>query len=162
MEIESMEIDDLTQTFEEWIGFIHTLPLMSEEFWNSSLVEGKWTIRDIVCHIMCWDKYFYEEAIHKITTDKQITLKHLNFDEFNSNSIKFGRTITIDELIEKTIYYREHIIEDIRSLSEVNIQENYTDADGNIFNILQYLKDFIWHDQHHMNPIKEFQKELAI
>ncbi|MFD0589509.1 hypothetical protein ACFQZE_16090 [Paenibacillus sp. GCM10027627] len=39
--------------------------------------------KDIICHMMKWDNYFYEEAIAKITQGEPLTVKHLNFDEFN-------------------------------------------------------------------------------
>lgn len=84
----------------------------------------------------------------------------MNFDEFNSKVIVYGRTITTRELIEKAIYYREKIIQDISALSEQMVYENYIDGDGNVFHIPQYMKDFIWHDQHHINPLKEHLKTI--
>jgi hypothetical protein len=152
----SIEMEELIQSFEQWISFTSNLENLNEVVWDSSIEAGKWTIKDIVSHIMLWDKYFYEEAIGKIASDKPVTLTHLNYDDFNSKAITYGRTITSDELIEKTIFNRKRIIEDIRTLSEEAINRNYIDGDGNVFNIPQYLKDFIWHDQHHMNPIKEY------
>jgi hypothetical protein len=156
----STEIKDLIKTFEDWVTFAKRLQVLNEEVWNSSLEPGKWTFRDIISHIMLWDKYFYEEAIEKIANDKQITLKHLDFDEFNSNAITYGRTITTKELIRKTILYRKNIIDDISTLSEEAINRNHVDGEGNIFNVPQYMKDFIWHDQHHMNPLKEYIKAI--
>jgi len=156
----SIELKELIKSFEEWIAFSSTLQELDEETWNSSLEPGKWTIKDIICHIMLWDKYFYEEAIEKIASGEKITLKHLNFDDFNSRAIIYGRTIETDELIEKAIYYRKKIIDDIGTLSEEAIEQNYIDGDGNVFNVPQYLKDFIWHDQHHMNPLKEYLKTI--
>jgi hypothetical protein len=152
----SNELQELIIEFKKWINFTRSLQELPEAVWELSLEEGKWTVRDIVSHIMLWDKYFYEEAIDKIAHYKPVTLKHLNFDEFNSKAIVYGRTITTSELIGKTIYYREKIIQDINALSEELVRNNYIDGDGNVFHIPQYIKDFIWHDQHHMNPLKTF------
>lgn len=149
-------MEELMNSFEEWISFSSALQELNEDVWGSSIEPGKWSIRDIVSHIMLWDKYYYEEAIEKIVNEKPITLKHLNYDEFNIKAITFGRTVTTDELIEKARYYRKKIIADIRTLSEEAIEQIYTDGDGHIFYIPQYLKDFIWHDQHHMKPLKEY------
>ena len=156
----SNELQELITEFKKWITFTGSLQELPEAVWELSLEEGKWSIRDIVSHIMLWDKYFYEEAIDRITSNKPVTLKHLNFDEFNSKAIVYGRTITTRELIEKAIYYREKIIQDISALSEQMVYENYIDGDGNVFHIPQYMKDFIWHDQHHMNPLKEHLKTI--
>jgi len=107
---------------------------------------------------MLWDKYFYDEAIHKIATDKPVTLNHIDFDEFNKEAVIYAKTISIEELIEKSVFYRECIIADIRSMPEQLTNHNFIDGDGNIFNVTQYLKDFIWHDQHHLIPLKEYLK----
>ena len=129
---------------------------LNEEVWDSSIEAGKWTIRDIISHIMLWDKYFYEEAIDKIVSDKPVTVIHLNYDDFNSKSITYGRSITTAVLIEETIFHRQRIIKAIRAMSDEMISRNYIDGDGNIFNVLQYLKDFIGHDQHHMVPLRGY------
>jgi hypothetical protein len=149
-------MEDLLQEFEEWISFIGSLKAVNQEVWNSSIEQGKWTVKDIVCHIMLWDKYFYEEAIEKIAADKPLTVKHLNYDEFNRNAILYATTIPSDELFEQAVSYRKKIIDTIGSLPEVSIERNYVDGDGHVFCVPQYLRDFIWHDRHHMNPLKDY------
>ncbi|MCR8656656.1 DinB family protein [Paenibacillus endoradicis] len=157
----SNEIKELITLFEELITFSNRLKGMSNETWNSSIEKGKWTIKDIICHIMLWDKYFYEEAINKIASDEKITVKHLNYDEFNSNAMEYARGITTDKLIEQLVYYRKSILNEISAISEEVVAQNYIDGDGSIFNIPQYLKDFIWHDQHHLKPLKEYLEKTA-
>lgn len=152
------EIKELLVTFSEMTQFAQSLQEQSEEIWNSSMEPGKWTIKDIVCHIMLWDKYFYDEAINKIASSKPVTLKHINFDEFNKGAVAYAKTISIEELIEKTIFYREKIISDIQAMPADMIVQNYIDGDGNNFNVIQYVKDFIWHDRHHMIPLQEYLK----
>lgn len=149
----SNEIKELLISFEEWIKFTLSLQDQTEAFWNSSIEAGKWTIKDIVSHIMLWDKYFYEEAIHKIASGNPVTLKHINYDEFNDKAIVYAKTRTISQLVEETVSYRNKIISDVRLMPEEVIHQNHKDDDGNDFNVTQYLMDFIWHDQHHMNPI---------
>ncbi|MDN4071327.1 DinB family protein [Paenibacillus vini] len=149
----SNEVKELLITFEEWIQFVQSLQDQSEEFWHSSIEAGKWTTKDIVCHIMLWDKFFYEEAIHKIASGKSITLKHTDYDEFNNKAVVYAKTITISELVGETVSYRDKIGSAIRVMPEEIINQNFKDGDGNDFNVTQYLKDFIWHDQHHMNQI---------
>ncbi len=150
------EYKQLLEAFKEWIDFSSSLRDLEERTWNACLEPGKWTVRDIVCHIMLWDQYFYEEAIEKIASGEKITLKHLDFDEFNRKAIRYAKTINTDELVEKALYYRNKIIVAIESLPEDAVAQNYIDGDGSDFYIPQYLQDFIWHDQHHMEPMKEY------
>ncbi len=154
-----IQLQERLEAFKEWTVFVSTLRQLNEAAWNANIAPGKWTIKDIVCHMMLWDKYFYEEAIHKIASGRQVTLKHLNFDEFNGKAVIYGRTIHTDELIEKAILYRSKIIDDIYSLSGEALERNYVDGDGNVFHIPTYLNDFIWHDQHHVVPMRKYLEE---
>ncbi|WP_339241795.1 DinB family protein [Paenibacillus sp. FSL R5-0517] len=154
------EIELLLQTFEEWTLFVRTLTNLEEKIWNSSLEEGKWTIKSIVSHIMLWDRYFYKEAIEKIALRQPVMLKHLDFDEFNRKAIEYGKRTETSEIVNKAITYRYKIMNDIRGLSEEQLHQTYLDAEGNVFYIPQYLKDFIWHDQHHMEPLKKYVASL--
>lgn len=154
------EMEHLLQTFEEWTIFVRTLTHLEEKIWNSSLEAGKWTIKSIVSHIMLWDRYFYKEAIEKIALNQPITLKHLDFDEFNRKAVEYGKRTETTEIVDKAITYRHKIMNDIRGLTEEQLQQTYLDAEGNVFYIPQYLKDFIWHDQHHMGPLIKYLASL--
>ncbi|MEO2213727.1 DinB family protein [Paenibacillus amylolyticus] len=154
------EIEHLLQTFEEWALFVKTMTHFEDSIWNSSMEEGKWTIKSIVSHIMLWDRYFYKEAIEKIALKQPVTLKHMNFEEFNRKAIEFGNRTETSEIVNKAMTYRHKIMNDIRGLSEEQLHQTYLDAEGNVFNIPQYLKDFIWHDQHHMEPLKKYLANL--
>ncbi|MCP1134448.1 DinB family protein [Paenibacillus polysaccharolyticus] len=152
------ETEQLLLAFEEWTLFVKTLSRLEEKTWNSSLEKGKWTIKSIVSHMMLWDRYFYKEAIEKIALNQQITLKHLDFDEFNRKAVEYGNRTEPSEIVDKAITYRHKIMNDIRGLSEEQLYQRYVDPENkdNVFYIPQYLKDFIWHDQHHMEPLKQY------
>jgi hypothetical protein len=156
------EMEHLLQAFEEWTLFVKTLTHLEEKIWNSSLEKGKWTIKSIVSHMMLWDRYFYKEAIEKIALNQQITLKHLDFDEFNRKAVEYGSRTETSEIIDKAITYRHKIMNDIRRLSEEKLYQRYVDTEGNEFYIPQYLKDFIWHDEHHMEPLKTYLAEEGL
>ncbi|WP_251034835.1 acetamidase/formamidase family protein [Paenibacillus polymyxa] len=87
------EIEHLLQTFEEWALFVKTMNHLEEKTWNSSMEEGKWTIKSLVSHVMLWDRYFYKEVIEKIALKQPVTLKHINFEEFNRKAIEYVNRI---------------------------------------------------------------------
>jgi hypothetical protein len=62
----SKDIKELIQSFEKWISFTQSMQKLPEEIWDSSLEEGKWTVRDIVSHMMLWDKYFKARIWHDL------------------------------------------------------------------------------------------------
>ncbi|MGF7046333.1 putative damage-inducible protein DinB [Paenibacillus sp. DS2015] len=148
--------EQLLEQFSEWIRYLEKLEYFREDVWNEEISEGKWSLRELVSHMMLWDKYFFETAIEMIYKEETFTLEHQDFDEFNDTAMEYGKKTGIKKLKEETIYYREQIIQYIRKLPEESYMASY--GDGEPFHLPQYLKDFIWHDQHHMNQLNDFIK----
>lgn len=148
------EKEQLLEQYSEWIDYVRVLKELDESLWNQSLGEGKWLVRDVVSHIMKWDEYFLEGAILKISRGEELTVKHLNYDTFNEQAKTYGRTLSIQELVEQTLTYRQNIIDNIKSLSDEQYAAEYVDADGHPFQVPVFIRDFIWHDQHHMKQMK--------
>ncbi|XEC96559.1 DinB family protein [Paenibacillus tarimensis] len=148
--------------FQRFIDFVKSIAILDEQFWNTSIGPGKWTVKEIIAHIMLWDKYFLEEAIEKIATKRPLTVKHLDFDTFNENAMTYSRNIRVEELVLDTIRYRAQIIDLIRSIPEEDIYFEHIDGDGNIFTINEYLKGFIAHDQQHQSQIESLLHQYNI
>ncbi|AIQ40348.1 hypothetical protein MKZ24_28150 [Paenibacillus sp. FSL R7-0297] len=53
----------------------------------------------MLCHIMLWDKYFYDEAFVKVKEGQPLTAVHQDFNEFNANAVLYARTVTKQEAI---------------------------------------------------------------
>ncbi|WGU96356.1 DinB family protein [Paenibacillus dendritiformis] len=150
------EKSQLLEKFSEWNRFVLQIAEME---WQTPIDEGKWTIHDIVSHMMLWDKYFYEEAIYPIANGKQVTVSHLDFDAFNREAIEYGKTLTKDELIALTTRYRNMLVDTIQRLDDDTFSREY--AEGK-FTVKTYLQDFIRHDQHHITQIEEYKRKSDI
>ncbi|WP_419873912.1 GNAT family N-acetyltransferase [Candidatus Pristimantibacillus sp. PTI5] len=147
------EKEQLLQRFREWMAFAADLGKYDDRFWNQSVAPGKWSVREVVAHIKQWDDCFYEEAIAKVEAGLPLTVKHLDYDEFNEMAKDYGKNTSRIELAAQAIHSRERIILAIGRFSDERYEGDYEDADGHLFQTPQYLKDFIWHDQHHIMPI---------
>ncbi|NIK77353.1 GNAT superfamily N-acetyltransferase [Paenibacillus castaneae] len=150
----SAEKEQLLREFGIWISFVTDLGKYDETIWDQHVDVGKWTLREITAHILRWDDYFFEAAIAKIEAGLPLTLKLLNFDEFNEEAKKYAKTIDLKELSRQAVRSRKRIIDTIASLQEEQYKAAYQDADGLPFIIDKYLKDFFWHDQHHIEQMK--------
>lgn len=145
--------------FKALIPFVLSLKEVSEEHWNKPIAAGKWTFKDIICHLMLWDKYFYEGAIKKVVLKESLTIKHLDFNEFNANAIEYAKLISKQTLIEQFVWYRTRIIEAAAGLSEEEYVE-YIDEDRKKFSVRSYIRDFIAHDEHHKKQIEQFVETM--
>jgi uncharacterized damage-inducible protein DinB len=146
---------DLLGQFNNWILLVNELKNVDESKWEAPISDGKWSIRDIVCHIMLWDRFFHEGAIDKIASDTPLTLtmQGLDFDEFNDKAMDYAKTQTKKEILNQALAIRSKIITQLEQISEALFHQKYIDADGHPFTIYEYLIDFIGHDRHHMKQI---------
>lgn len=110
----------------------------------------------MVCHMMRWDRYFWEGAISLIASGEkeQIQIQHLDYDLFNEAAREYARKISIEELMQETLKYRELIIRNLYGLVDEDWAYQYQGLDGNPFTIQSYVEDFIWHDRHHMKQLE--------
>jgi len=151
--------EELLKEFHEWV---HFLGRIKDWDWNKPLNEGKWSIHDIVSHIYKWDEYFLEKAVEPITNGVALTVQHLNFDEFNAQAAEYGKTISKQDIMELSIQCREKIMEHIENQDISSFNQEFTDGEGKPFTIEAYLKDFIWHDRHHMKQIEDRKEDLQV
>jgi uncharacterized damage-inducible protein DinB len=142
--------------YQRYISFVESLRNLDEELWTTPIAENKWSVRDIIGHIMFWDKYTQEEAIMKIKTNQPVTVDDVNIDEFNQKAVEYVKTTDKDEIINHTVQYRQEIIETLKILSEETFFNNYIDSSGNNFSINNFLEEFITHDDHHKRQIEKF------
>lgn len=146
----------LVEEFAYLITYVDTLRNLDDSVWTAPIAPGKWSTRDVVAHIMLWDKYFLEKAIAPIVADQPLTLQHLDFDEFNRKAVEYAGTKDKMEIIALTIRYRSEILECLGQLSDEEWIEEHLDGDGHLFAIDHYVPDFIVHDQHHLKQIQAF------
>ncbi|MCH6268515.1 DinB family protein [Neobacillus citreus] len=148
------------QKYEEFISFIESLKNLDERKWASPIAENKWSVKNIIGHIMVWDKYMLEEAILKIKTNQHVTIENLNIDDFNKKAVEYVKTKNKEDILNQTIHYRKEIIENLTLLPEKKFFSNYTDNSGNNFAIYNYLEEFIEHDEHHKRQIEQFLNSI--
>lgn len=146
--------EQLIEQFSYFVAYVDSLRLTDDEKWTAPIAEGKWSVRDIVAHMMLWDRYFLEGAIQPIADQKEITTSELDFDEFNKRAVDYAKTKSKEEIIGEAIKYRREILSLLKSFTNENFMKAHEDADGNPFTIHQYVNDFIWHDQHHIGQMK--------
>ncbi|WNS46499.1 DinB family protein [Paenibacillus sp. MMS20-IR301] len=148
--------EQLVLEFESFIPYIQSLEPLDERIWETPLADGKWNLKALLCHIMKWDKYFYEEAFAKVKAGQPLTAKHLNFNEFNARAAEYAQTVPRQEIIRQFIHYRSRLISDMTGISDEAFVQTYPDGDGKKFSYRGHLRGFLPHDRHHKKQIGQF------
>ncbi|GGO02812.1 DinB family protein [Saccharibacillus kuerlensis] len=150
--------EKLLDDFGQWIGEVREMESKGEAFWDRPLGEGKWTIREMVAHIVEWDCYFYEYAVKKTTVGDTPAIKPMDDEEFNAKAAAVGKMMSAGELTARAFSVRTALLEAIGNMSEERYLQVFTQPNGQKFQAEQYLQDFIWHDRHHLTQVKELER----
>lgn len=146
--------------FEQWIADVKELESKGEDFWDRPLGEGKWTVREMVAHIVAWDRYSYENAIVKLLAGQETTLVpegNETFDSFNARAAETGRARSAVELTADAIAWRKKLSDGFRALSDEEFSRTYRYSNGENFQAAGYMRDFAEHDRHHLAQVKALE-----
>lgn len=150
---------ELIDGYRELLIFITKLEEFEEDLWNTPIAEGKWTVKEVITHLMLWDNYFYAEAIKPILIQQPITMnEEVDVEEFNSKVRDYAQSKSISEISLLTEQYRKQLIEAFESIPEENYKKTYADGDGSPFIVQEVIRDMIGHDHYHLNQIKNVLK----
>lgn len=84
-----------------------------------------------------------------------MTVRHIDYDTFNEESRQYAKTLSTETLVDQTIAAREKLIRAIEALPEAAYEMRYADGDGHPFEVTQFMRDFIWHDNHHLAQLNQ-------
>lgn len=84
----------MVSKLDEYRTFVESLKAFSDEQLTSPIAEGRWSIRDIISHIMGWDENFTATVLVKIVTGVVVVLKeHPDVQSFNSHAVEQGKLV---------------------------------------------------------------------
>lgn len=147
---------NIVYQLEEFAGFVRSLDTLEEKLWFAAIGEGKWSIHDIITHIMKWDEYFNHVTFPDLMSRKTAELKeHPDYLGFNEQSVRYGRNKTGAEIRDKTLHERHTMISNLKDLEEKDFRTVYPGERG--YNLESFLDQyFVSHDRHHMKQIRHF------
>ena len=124
---------------------------IGEERADKSYAFGKWTLKEVLGHLMDNERLFVARALRVARGDKQ-NLPGYDQDEYVKNANCYKRTLK--DMLEEMLLLRAANILLFKSFDETDLQRRGYVNDYEItVNALMYL--LAGHEAHHLNYIKE-------
>jgi uncharacterized damage-inducible protein DinB len=151
-EVNLVEQDNLKEAFSkhaEAISFLKTIP---EERWSYRYAEGKWSIRQVVQHMIDTERIHCNRALVIVRKDKTTSLVSFDQDQYEAASKADNRTK--NDLISELASLQQSSVKFFGSFDDEQLQTrgsigNYTiDVNALGFGV-------IGHSLHHLKVIKE-------
>ncbi|MDP3880607.1 MAG: maleylpyruvate isomerase N-terminal domain-containing protein [bacterium] len=129
------------------MDFIAYLKALKPKDWEV-MVTDKWTVKDLVAHLIGWEKECSETFDKVITTGKQPWFMETdNYDEFNARSVEFYNSYSPEELIIEWQSWQSKLEGKIQTFGADKIRKSKN---------LNYLFDegVNNHNSHHLKQIQ--------
>jgi len=145
----------LIAQLEDLTSFLILLRNTDSSVWTAPIAEGKWSVPDIIAHIMAWDRNFMGKIMPKLVRRELVTLEEdMDFQGFNNRAVEYGRTLNQKQLLDEAIFYRTKIVSQLKKLPE---DAFITDVPVTSFTLSSFLQNmFVSHDNHHRKQIEEY------
>ncbi|MBE7123861.1 DinB family protein [Bacillus cereus] len=151
--------------FKDYAIWITTLKEMKEEWWTVPISEGKWTVGEIVSHIMNWDDYLLRETLSSVRDGQGMEFP--DFDTYNKLASTYAKSgISKIKLIEEAQAKRELLVKELSLLSTGKLKKHvtangvlYCPHTGMPYSLIYIISEFVDHDNHHKRQIINFLSE---
>lgn len=141
-------MDELEISVHRLVKFVQDIPMDKFDY---RYAEGKWTIKEILQHIIDTERIFSYRALRFARNDKT-ALSGFDQNEFVINSDGAGRSIK--DLLSELLTVRQSTLSLFKTFSEETLLKTGT-ASGNIMSVRAIGFIIIGHQNHHQNIFQE-------
>ncbi|MFJ9461804.1 DinB family protein [Viridibacillus arvi] len=151
-EIESKQL--ILKHYKKSIQYIESFKRLSDDCWLTPIEESKWSVCEIIGHLVPWDNFILENRLPYLINLKQ-ELESPNVKEMNHIAALESRNITKDEGIKKFRLIRIKLVNEITKIPASQFNREINIGTSRL-TITEYFKGLIEHDLHHFQQIDEF------
>jgi len=161
-------IDELILDFDKFRSYMDSLKGIGEELASRPIAQGKWSIAEIVSHLMFWDRYIREEILSLMKQDANIV--SIDIQTLNDRAAEYARSgVTFQRIIDHQIKERKQLVTELKGKTEEEWFASFTlngeeidPHSGYPHNMFNYFCGFVWHDNHHKKQIESFLAKINV
>lgn len=143
--------------FADFLTWLEQLKETANEYWLKPIADGKWSLREILAHIMFWDKNSLEVMVPIMKEGAQLFF--VDIEKHNAEAAVFAQSYTsLDVLIEDTIRTRRELLD---LLNEQFDSTTKFTIDNSNYTYKKFVHVFIHHDEHHRKQIEAFLEQQS-
>lgn len=143
------------EAFNQWVG---SLKNMDDALWLQPIAPGKWSVGEIICHFIYWDRYFLDQRLPLMKQGNELP-PAAGTESFNIIASEKARNqLTQGEVLELFSRNRKELLRVIGELSTEELNVVFSIRNKRL-TLSDYLDGLIEHDLHHQNQVAAFLQE---
>ncbi|SDT50692.1 DinB superfamily protein [Paenibacillaceae bacterium GAS479] len=141
--------------FSNFLLWAETLKVTAKDIWLKPISTGKWSLREILAHLMYWDKNSLEMMVPSMSEGAQLFF--VDIEKHNQEAAVFAQSYhSLDALIDDLVKTRKQLL--ILLVEKYNDTMKFT-IDNDNYSFKKFVNVFIHHDEHHKKQIEAFMKQ---
>jgi hypothetical protein len=147
---------ELMSQMKDYTIFLSDIGQMSADVLLTPMTVGKWSVHEVVAHIMAWDVNFLQTAVLPLEAGaKPRIADEEDYQALNERAAAVGRQMPKDQLLGKAVEARMQLIEHLGMLSAEAFQ---TKQKGRIdTDLSEFLeRNFVSHDKSHVSQMRAY------
>ncbi|WP_066074738.1 DinB family protein [Neobacillus soli] len=158
------EENSIICNFKQYTSWLSTLEDMEEDLWSKPIAESKWSVSEIIAHIINWDNHLLAEVIPSVRNEKGMEFP--DFDTYNKKASNYAKSgIPKEKLLEEAKETRELLVKELNELPIEKLNKPLTangvshcPHTGTPYSLIYIIKEFTDHDNHHKRQITQLLK----
>ncbi len=149
---------DLVSCMQDFCGFLKRLGDVQAEVLLTPMAEGRWSVQEVIAHIMTYDESFLQSVVLPIENGRQPHIAdEADNQAFNERAASLGRTLTKVRLLERAADARRQLVDQLRRLpAEAFRTKDEGLAGRDLAEVLD--RDFVSHDRSHLEQMQKYLK----
>ena len=142
--------------------FLLELRDVDPELLATEMAPGKWSIHDLISHIMMWDRNFVEKTGPGLLAGAPVSLEEdVDPQAFNDRAATYGRTLDHHRLLDEALHYRSDLLSQLSQLPiEAFDKPSQAHDQMSLATFLQQM--FTSHDDHHMTQAESYLDQHGV
>lgn len=147
--------NEVLDQFSDFLLWVESLKVTAKDVWLKPVSTGKWSLREILTHIMNWDRNSLEMMVPNMSEGADLFF--VDIEQHNQEAAVIAQSYnSLDALIDDLIDTRKQLLDLLAEKYDVTTQftiDNYS------FTYEKFVHIFIHHDEHHKSQIEAFLEQ---
>ncbi|WP_313805039.1 DinB family protein [Cytobacillus sp.] len=148
-----MEQQNILSHYEQSIQWVKELEQLSEEQWRTPIKEEKWSIAEVIGHLIPWDEFILKDRMPYFFKDIDLP-KGPDAQALNDQAAAESRIRTKEETIERFAATRQTLLSALKEIDD-ELWSKELNISKSTLSLTAYFQGMVEHDNHHFEQIKK-------
>ncbi|MFJ7669166.1 DinB family protein [Lysinibacillus sp. NPDC097195] len=152
------EKQQILMHYEKSIRWLERLSAVTDKQWRMPIQQGKWTVAEVIGHLIPWDDFVINERIPLLFTDGPLP-KGPDVQQMNAAAAMSSRQQSKEQTLHALLTRRRLLLRAMEGLSDELWQRTFQIGRSEL-TLYMYFSGLIEHDEHHFLQVQNVIGEM--